>query len=208
MQQAVDSISEFKGIDSAGVYVLDSSSGEFVLDCHAGLSAGFIDSHSRIAPGSALHRVLSCDGNLFPDSPEESLFTGSPQVFLKGLFPLSLNETVTSVMFVASVEPGTIAEEIRTLLDTLLCMVKASISRITSKNRALISDREHSLLLEGIRYPVFALNDDLEVKYCNGVFRQLVHLEEGSIEVAGFSEVAGKRLQVCAGISFIVFIIR
>jgi len=194
MQQIVDSVSEFKGIDSAGVYVLDSSSGDLVLEYHAGLPACFIDFHSRFEPGSAMHGILNCSVNVFPDSPEESLFTGSPQVFLKGIFPLSLNKNAASVMFIVSSEPETLPEEIRAIMKTLLSMVRASISRIASENRALMSDREHSLLLESVRDPIFALDDNLEVKYCNGAFRQLVCLEEGSAEVAEYSEVAGTEL--------------
>ena len=53
---------------------------------------------------------------------------------------------------------------------------------------------EHSLLLEGVRDPVYALSDKLEMKYCNGAFRQLVCFEEEGIEKTAFSEVAGLEL--------------
>ncbi|MCK4807773.1 MAG: GAF domain-containing protein, partial [Candidatus Aegiribacteria sp.] len=196
MKKAVDSAPAFGGIDAAGIFVLDSSSGEFVLEFSAGLPGWFIDSCSRIEPDSELHEMLKRDGNVFPDSPEDSPFSceGSPKVFVKGLFPLVLNKAAASIMFITSSEPEALPGEIRGIMETLVSMVKSSISRIAAFNRSHKSEREHSLLLERIHDPVFALNDNLEVQYCNGAFRQLVCFEDGSIEAAGFSEVAGLEL--------------
>ena len=196
LKHIVDSASRFESIDSAGIYVLEGSSGDFILGNHTGLPGWFIDSCSRLTPGSGLHEMLQCDGNVYPESYEESTLKcdGSPHVFVKGLFPLIVNETSSSVMFIASSEPGALPQENRGIMETLVSMVKASISRIDVENIARRSEREHSLLLEGVRDPVFALGDNLEMKYCNGAFRQLVCFEEGSIKAAGFSDVAGLEL--------------
>jgi two-component sensor histidine kinase len=195
-KHTVDSAPRFEGIDSAGIYVLEDSSEDFMLECHTGLPEWFIDSCSRLTPGSGLHAMLHCDGNVYPDSSEESTFKceGSPHVFIKGLFPLIVSETSSSVMFIASSEPGALHQGIPGIIETLVSIVKASISRIDIENSARRSEREHSLLLEGVRNPVFALGDNLEMKYCNGAFRQLVCFEEGSIKAVGFSEVAGLEL--------------
>ncbi len=196
MKLAVDSVSEFKGIDAAGIFFLDSTSGDCVLEFSNGLPGWFIDSCSRFAPGSALHEMLKSDSNVFPDSIEQSPFNceGSPPLFLKGLFPLVLNDAAESIMFIASSEPGALPAEIRGILETLISMLKASISRISAENRSRTSEREHSLLLESIRDPVFALNDNQEVQYCNEAFKQLICFEDESIEKAVFSEVAGNEL--------------
>ena len=193
MKHIVDSASEFEGIDSAGIYLFDSSCGDFVLECHAGLPGWLIDSFSRLTPDSGLHQMLYCEESVYPDSSEECSFRheGSPHVFIKGLFPLILSEISTSVMFIASSVPGTLSQEIRGIMETLVSMVKASISRIEVENSVRRSEWEHSLLLESVHDPVFALGGNLEVKYCNEAFRQLVCPEGGS---AAFSEVSGLEL--------------
>jgi len=115
LKHAVDSAPGFEGIDSAGIYILDSSCGDYVLEFSAGLPGWFIDSCSRSQPGSALHAMLEGNGNVFPDSPEKSPFNsdGSPQVFPKGLFPLIPGETASSVLFIASSVPGVLSQEIQ-----------------------------------------------------------------------------------------------
>jgi two-component sensor histidine kinase/PAS domain-containing protein len=195
-KHAVDSASEFEGIDSAGIYIHDSSSGDYMLEHHTGLPGWFVDSCSMPAPGSRLHEMLQCNENIYPDSSEGSSFKceGSPHIFIKGLFPLNRSEAALPVMFIASSTPGDLPQEIRGIIEILLSMVKASISRINLENSARRSEMEHSLLLEGVRDPVFALKDNLEMKYCNGAFRKLVSFEEGSIEAAAFLEVAGLEL--------------
>jgi len=192
----VDSAPRFKGIDSAGIYVLDSSSGEFILEYATDLPGGFVDSHPGSRPGSELHEMLHCNETVYPCPSEGSLFTyeGNPQVFIKGLFPLIRSETALSVMFIASSEPGDLPQEIPQIMDIILAMAKATISRIDLESSARRSEMEHSLLLEGVLDPVFALGDNLEMKYCNGAFQQLVCFEEEGIEKAAFSEVAGLEL--------------
>ncbi|RKZ06668.1 hypothetical protein DRQ25_13425 [Candidatus Fermentibacteria bacterium] len=192
----VDSAPRFKGIDSAGIYVLDSSSGEFILEYATGLPGGFVDSHSSTRAGSGLHEMLHCKETVYPCPSEGSSFTyeGSPQVFIKGLFPLIRSETALSVMFIASSEPGALSQEIPRIMDIMLTVAKAIISRIDLESSARRTEMEHSLLLEGVRDPVYALGDKLEMKYCNGAFRQLVCFEEEGIEETPFSEVAGLEL--------------
>ncbi len=196
MKHIVDSAPQFEGIDSAGIYLLDSSCGDFVLECHAGLPEWLIDSFSRLTPGSGMHEILYCEENVYPDSSEECSFRfeGSPNVFIKGLFPLIPGETFSSVMFIASSEPEALPLEIRGIMEMLLSMVKASISRIDVENNASLREKEHSLLLETVRDPIFALGDNLEMKYCNGAFRQLVCFEEGANAAAGFPDIAGLEL--------------
>ncbi|MCK5116699.1 MAG: GAF domain-containing protein [Candidatus Aegiribacteria sp.] len=192
-KHTVDSATEFKSIDSAGIFVFDNISGDFVLEYSAGLSGCLVDSLSRCIPGSDLHGMLKNDRNLFPDPTEDDFFIreSGRQIFLKGIFPLILSETSSSVMFIASSMPGTLPREIQGIMETLVSMVKASISRIEVENSVRRSEREHSFLLESTNDPVFALDGNLEVKYCNGAFRQLVCSEDGS---APFSEVAGLEL--------------
>ncbi|NOQ23385.1 MAG: GAF domain-containing protein [Candidatus Aegiribacteria sp.] len=193
----IDAVVKLKSIDMICVYIRQHGAGEYLLEYHAGLPPWFIASSSTLTPGSEPHEMLNCDENVYPDSSGESPFKceGSPRVFVKGLFPLIMSDTAASVMFIASSEPAALPVEIRGIMETLVSMVKASISRIDAENRARMSEGEHSLLLERVRDPVFALNDNLEVKYCNGAFRQLVCVEDGSIEAAGFSEIAGLKLK-------------
>ena len=98
------------------------------------------------------------------------------------------------MLFVASSEPGALPEGIPGIMEILFTMVKAAISRIDRQSSVRRSKLEHSLLLESVQDPVFALSGNLELMYCNGAFRQLVCLEEGGIESAAFSEVAGLEL--------------
>ncbi len=191
---SVDSALEFKGIDAAGIFMVDSISGNRVLGYNAGLPGWFTHSCSLVEPGCELHEMLKCDGNVFPDSGEESpsICEGSPRVFLKGLFPFFLNNAPESIMFITSSEPEALTVEIRGVLETLVSMIKASISRIEAENRSRTSESEHSLLLERMQDPVFALTENLELQYCNEAFRQLIcFFEKGSIESNNILELAG-----------------
>ena len=192
----VDSAPLFEGIDSAGIYVLDSSSGEFILGYHTGLPGDFAESHSSFKRGSRLHEMLHCNETVYPCPSEGSPFTyeGSTQVFIKGLFPLMRSQAALTVMFIASSEPGALPQEIPRIMDIMLTMAEAVISRIDLESSARRSEMQHSLLLEGVRDPVYALGDNLKIKYCNEAFRQLVCFEEERIEKVAFSEVAGLEL--------------
>ncbi|MEN8208137.1 MAG: HWE histidine kinase domain-containing protein [Candidatus Fermentibacteria bacterium] len=196
-EHIVNSVLHFEGIDSAGIYILDSDSGEFVLEFEAGLPGCSVDSSSRFAAGTDQYTVLKTDRNVFPDSLEDDFFIceDDQKIFLKGLFPLIFSGTSSSVMFIASSDPGVLPQEFHRIMEILLSMVRTSISRIDIENSARRSESEHSLLLESVQDPVFSLSANLRIKYCNKAFRQLVHFEEESYGSAGFSEIAGLELE-------------
>lgn len=167
------------GVDCACIYEPESASGQFVIRAGKNMPDSFLESFSRLSVSPA--------DSLPGDDREVS------EIAPLGAFRLIPDGHPGMFLFTAAIREG-IHPPPAPYLQWLACAAGTSIRRVRAMDQSRRSLRNSRILLDRVKDPLVSIDRSEDVLYCNGAFRDLVHLGEQDGGILKLREAAGKDL--------------
>lgn len=134
-QQLIELVTQVKGIDCGELYLVDEVTGDLNLVAHKGLSFRFVNNTRRYAANSLHARVLKTEYPIYKLYYEINSMTHGNDLDFEGLeatviLPLKYEGNIVAVLLLASHDEYAIAQNTRTIIESIASQVGPSIGRI------------------------------------------------------------------------------
>lgn len=134
-QQLIELVTQVKGIDCGELYLVDEVTGDLNLVAHKGLSFRFVNNTRRYAANSLQARVLKTEYPIYKLYYEINSMTPGNDLDFEGLeatviLPLKYEGNIVAVLLLASHDEYAIAQNTRTIIESIASQVGPSIGRI------------------------------------------------------------------------------